>query len=298
MKETTTDLVSVIMCFFNAGPWIAEAIESVLAQSISNIELILVDDGSTDNSSAVARFYASRLPDQVIYADHPGHINRGLTISRNTGISLASGAWVAFLDADDCWLPEKIENQLRLSDLNPEAAMICEASTFWYSWNDPSATDACVKVGVPADKMYRPYELFEQLYPLGSGAAPCPSGLIIRADALREIGGFENSFSGIYGLYEDQAFLAKVYLNRKVYVSGKANNLYRKRQGSMTDSLTDENLYRTVRLFFLEWLTGYLQANPGYPSYLTDLVKKTAVHTKNTDGLRSARNNPEVGFLL
>ncbi len=93
---------------------------------------------------------------------------------------------------------------------------------------------------------------------MGAGAPPCPSGIMIRTEALKRNGGFEEAFSGIYGLYEDQAFLAKIYINEYVYVSGKANNLYRKHAGSMTDRLSDERLYARVRLFFLDWLANYL----------------------------------------
>ncbi len=112
MKEY--DLVSVIMCFLNGSAWIPEAIDSVLQQNHSLWELILVDDGSTDGASDIARQYALKYPSHIIYVDHPGHVNRGLTISRNTGVALARGEFIAFLDADDCWFPGKLAADLRL----------------------------------------------------------------------------------------------------------------------------------------------------------------------------------------
>ena len=80
--------VSVITIFLNSEAFIAEAIDSVLAQDFRSFELILVDDGSTDTSSAIARRYAETHPDRVRYIDHPQHANHGMSASRNAGIWL------------------------------------------------------------------------------------------------------------------------------------------------------------------------------------------------------------------
>ena len=72
--------ISIITIFLNSEAFIAEAIDSVLAQSFSSFELILVDDGSTDASSAIARRYAEDYPDRVRYVDHPQHANRGMSV--------------------------------------------------------------------------------------------------------------------------------------------------------------------------------------------------------------------------
>jgi glycosyltransferase involved in cell wall biosynthesis len=97
--------VSVIVCFLNEERFLAEAVESVLGQSFTDWELILVDDGSTDGSSAIARGLAATSPDRIACIDHADHRNLGLSASRNAGLSHARGRYVAFLDADDAWLP-------------------------------------------------------------------------------------------------------------------------------------------------------------------------------------------------
>src|SRR5690348_1999757 len=104
-------LVSVIMIFLNAEKFMEEAIESVLAQGYSNWELCLVDDGSCDSSTSLARHYARLYPEKVCYLEHDEHQNRGTGPSRNLGIQAASGEYVTFLDADDVWLPHKLEQQ-------------------------------------------------------------------------------------------------------------------------------------------------------------------------------------------
>ena len=161
-------LVSVILCFLNPGSWLKEAINSVIAQTYIHWELILVDDGSKLADSEIAKEYAEAFPDRIKYVDHAGHRNIGLTASRNVGIRQSRGFFIAFLDADDYWYPQKLEHQLALFERFPGAGMICEASRFWYSWNDRMQNDPVIEIGVP-EGVYLPGELIKLLYPLGAG---------------------------------------------------------------------------------------------------------------------------------
>ena len=104
-------LVSAVVIFLDAEEFIEEAIESVFAQTYDRWELILVDDGSTDRSTEIARSYAERHPDRVSYVTHPGRVNRGMSASRNRGVEVSSGELIAFLDADDVWLPAKLPSR-------------------------------------------------------------------------------------------------------------------------------------------------------------------------------------------
>lgn len=104
-RSVTEALVSATIAFLNAEKFLAETIESVLAQTYPNWELWLVDDGSTDGSSQIARDYAARHADRIHYLEHPGHENRGKSASRNLGLRHARGRYVTWLDADDVWLP-------------------------------------------------------------------------------------------------------------------------------------------------------------------------------------------------
>src|SRR5690349_14304343 len=103
--QETSGLVSVIMIFLDAAPYLDEAVASVFAQTYGRWELLLVDDGSIDGSSVIASGYAEQHPDKVRYLEHPNHENRGMSASRNLGIMQAHGEFVAFLDADDVYLP-------------------------------------------------------------------------------------------------------------------------------------------------------------------------------------------------
>jgi hypothetical protein len=90
--------------------------------------------------------------------------------------------------------------------------------------------------------------------------------------ALLRAGGFEEAFSGIYQLYEDQAFLSKVYAREVVYISGEANNKYRKRADSMSSAAGNKSLYRDVRLFYLEWLEKYFLQSSSVPPVVKELI--------------------------
>src|SRR5437867_13258993 len=107
-------LVSAIIIFYNTEAFLAEAIESVLAQTCSDWELLLCDDGSTDGSTAIARRFADAHPDKIKYLEHPGSKNRGMSAARNLGLRHARGKFVAWLDSDDVWLPDKLQVQLAL----------------------------------------------------------------------------------------------------------------------------------------------------------------------------------------
>lgn len=102
------DLVSIIMPSYNTAKFISETIESVLAQTYSNWELIIVDDCSTDDTDAVVCPYLA--DDRIRYIKNEK--NSGAAVSRNRALREAKGKWIAFLDSDDLWLPVKLEKQI------------------------------------------------------------------------------------------------------------------------------------------------------------------------------------------
>lgn len=107
------DLVSIIMPSYNTGGFIAQAIESVLAQTYDNWELIIVDDCSTDDTDVVVSRYTDS---RIRYLKNPK--NGGAAVSRNYALLEAKGRWIAFLDSDDLWIPRKLEKQIRFMEEN------------------------------------------------------------------------------------------------------------------------------------------------------------------------------------
>lgn len=257
--QQTNPLVSVIIPFYNEERFLEETIQSVLEQTYTNWEIILIDDGSADGSTALAKRHATQFPDKIFYVEHEGHTNKGLSATRNAGIAKAKGELIALLDADDIWLPQKLQKQVAFFQQNPDVALACESSFYWHSWQASPYRDAEKQVGVPGGKAYKPPQLLLQLYPLGRGAAPCPSSLMIKTAVLRALGGFEASFTGAAQMYEDQPFLAKFYLTETVYVSPDCNNRYRQRTGSLVQRAKSNGQYAAVRLYFLQWLQQYIR---------------------------------------
>lgn len=112
-----TPLVSVIIPAYNAERYLADAITSVLKQSVGSPEIIVVDDGSTDHTAQVAKYFGSK----VRFQTQP---NAGAGAARNTGVRLAQGQFIGFHDADDLWEKDKLERQLSHFDQNADLDMI------------------------------------------------------------------------------------------------------------------------------------------------------------------------------
>lgn len=110
-------LISVMIGAYNAEPYLAEAIDSVFAQTHQPLELIVVDDGSTDGTADVARGYGDRLT-------FTGQENMGNGGARNTAVRHARGQYFAFLDADDRFVPDKLERQLAALEADPELDVV------------------------------------------------------------------------------------------------------------------------------------------------------------------------------
>jgi glycosyltransferase involved in cell wall biosynthesis len=253
-------LVSVIIIFLNGEKFIREAIGSVFAQTYENWELILVDDGSTDQSSKIAQRCAQQCSEKVRYVQHTDHENHGMSASRNLGLQSARGEYIAFLDVDDVWLPHKLERQTAILRAHPEVGMVYGATRYWHSWTGNTQDlhrDYAPELGIQTNTVFRPPVLLRLLYPLGHATAPCPSDIFVRREVAVRIGGFEEAFKG---LYEDQAFLAKLYLEAAVFVSDECWDLYRQHPDSCVSVVHQTGQYDSVRLFFLNWLERYLSA--------------------------------------
>jgi glycosyltransferase involved in cell wall biosynthesis len=256
-------LVSISIPFYNAERFISETIESVLAQTNAQWELLLVDDGSTDRSSEIAHDFVLRWPEKIRYREHPGHRNRGVNASRNLGAKCSQGEYLAFLDSDDIWLPDKLERQVASMDAHPEAGIVFGPTKYWYSW-DPDRSDRQedrVPPLAPGGRLYFPPTLLARSYPLGEYGAPCPSSFLLRRSAFEHIGGFDERFNPeTYQLYEDIAFLTKVYLNLPVFVSELCLDNNRCSQFSMTHGLAGSSHEESARRYYFNWLQQYLRS--------------------------------------
>jgi glycosyltransferase involved in cell wall biosynthesis len=173
-KKHTNPLVSVIIPTFNRGWIVKEAIESVLAQDFTDFELIVVDDGSTDNTADILRGFGSHI--RVVRQS-----NAGVSAARNRGIQASVGHWIAFLDSDDLWLPKKLSLQVDFFDSHADA-MICQTEEQW------------IRNGVRVNPKVRHHKfsglIFERSLEL---CLVSPSAVMIRKDLFNEVGLFDES---------------------------------------------------------------------------------------------------------
>jgi glycosyltransferase involved in cell wall biosynthesis len=246
-------LVSVVLIFLNEERFLEEAVRSVRGQTLADWELILVDDGSTDRSTAIARDLAVQ-DERIRYIEHPRHENRGMSASRNVGVANSSAPYLAFLDGDDVWDPSKLAEQVDVLESMPDVAMVNGAVIGWSSWDSTSTeADRMYLTGGMADRRLNPPEAALTLYPLAHGDARgygAGVDLLVRRSVFEAVGGFEERFRG---MFEDQAFLVKVYLRYPMYISSRVWLLYRQHDASCC-AQTSRLSYRRVELTFLDWL--------------------------------------------
>lgn len=257
-------LVSVITPFFNAEKFFEEAIESVIAQTYEHWELLLVDDGSTDKSTQIAQKYARQYPENIRYLEHENHQNRGKSTSRNLGITHAKGEYIALLDADDVFLPQKLEQQVAILESQPETGMVYGPTLYWYGWTGKASDmqrDYLANLGVKPNTLFQPPMLLT-LFLKYPGMLPCTCGLLARRQVVEETGGFDET---IQHMYEDQVFLAKICLKSPVFVEGGCWDKYRQHPDSSSYVAIRAGEYHPfkphpVRLIFLNWLGEYISA--------------------------------------
>jgi glycosyltransferase involved in cell wall biosynthesis len=248
------NVVSVIICFLNAERFIRDAIESVFAQTYSNWELLLIDDGSTDASSMFARQYAKQYPQKVTYLEHDKHKNLGLSASRNLGINKSHGEYIAFLDADDVWLPQKLREQIEIIHSHPEVSVVCGFAIYWHSWTGKpkdAKRDYVPKSPLEMDTVIKPPVLLRKQMLMN---VAIPGGFLIKREMLKRIGGYEESFPDIL---EDQAFYIKVFVNEPVFLSRQVWFKYRQHPDSICNSI-DKQKHCSTSLRFWESAKQYL----------------------------------------
>lgn len=178
VPESAPPLISVIMPCYNAERFVAAAVDSVLTQTHPNVELIVIDDGSTDGSLDILRKYGQRL--RLLT-----QANQGPYPARNLGLRDAAGELVAFLDADDWWSPDCLAKLYQGLVIHPECALA------YCGWQHVGAANRSNDPFVPRD-----YEVPEKLEQLLRGGSPWPiHAALVRRSAIEQIGGFREDLS-------------------------------------------------------------------------------------------------------
>jgi len=195
IKNGLNPWVSVIIPTYNRCWILKEAIDSVLSQKFTNFEVIVVDDGSTDATNALLSTYGEQITTIC-------QKNKGVSAARNVGISQARGSYIAFLDSDDRWLPEKLSCQHDFFQSHPEA-LICQTDEIW------------IRNGVrvnPKNRHKKPSGMiFEPSLQL---CLVSPSAVMIKKNLFDVVGLFNESFPAC----EDYDLWLRIGLNHPIYL--------------------------------------------------------------------------------
>ena len=287
MNYAAAPLVSVVIPTYNSAKFIIQAIESVLSQTYSNYEIIVVDDGSTDNTGQVLEPYKNKI-------SYTYQTNQGVAASRNNGIDIAQGELIAFLDADDLFLPQKLHQQVSIFLEQPQIAMfVCG----WQIANREGSIIADVELWHNLPKL----DLNAWLY----WKPVLPSATMIRRDWLLKVGGFSTTTVPVEDV---ECFIELVFQGCEAVWCPKLGTIYRQIN---SDSLCRHTLKRVQSLELLHhrfyskidlpfsvrqsenkvvyanlvWSAWHLYQN-GYESEMIDYLRKSLVYTtKSTENI-------------
>lgn len=253
MTPVSDNLVSVIIPSFNREAYIDEAIESVLAQNYKLVELIVVDDGSTDSSYEKLQGWENK--GKLTLLTHPGHTNRGQSASINVGLRHAKGGYIAILDSDDMFASSKLADQVAFLENNRNIGMV-------YGQGHAVDANGGFLFKVPGDDHIEssdPNAVLLDCY------MALPGGALIRHPVMKQVGEFEESFRA----GQDHDMAIRIFEATNVAYLPKLAFYYRKHG----DSISAKGLER-------RWQTGLeilQRASERYPYKKSTLRKRKAV---------------------
>ncbi len=211
--------LSVIVPVYNGAAYLSEAVESALGNGYPDLEVLIVDDGSTDGSAAVAQSLVDRFPSQVRLLFHPDRRNHGVSAARNRGLEEAQGKWVGFLDADDRLLPGHFSASATVLEENRDIALVYGRMRRFYT---PSGTgrQAPSEWGTGPGPGRVP-DAFSRL--LAGNFIPI-TAVVCRLESVRAVGGFD---LGLSFAYEDYLLWTKLAYRERVFYTDRCTAEYR-----------------------------------------------------------------------
>ncbi len=268
--------VSIVIPAYNASQYLAETIESVLDQTFTDFELLVVNDGSTDNTAEIVSNY-NHQDNRVKLLSQK---NQGVSIARNTGIQRAKGEYIAFLDSDDKWLPNKLALHVEHFQKNPNLGISFGRVEFISS--DGKSTNS-----FSSSRLFKiaPEHLYYE------NLIVTPSNVVIRRNIFDSVGGFDSNLSGT----EDaELFFRIIYKGWKVEGIDKVLVCYRTNQAGISSNLDrmeeDWNKfnhkiqtyaprfvnqhYKQAKAFFLRYLARRTVRNQISPQLGIDFINR------------------------
>jgi glycosyltransferase involved in cell wall biosynthesis len=252
-------VVSILIPCYNADRWIAQAIESALAQTYPYKEVIVVDDGSSDRSLEVIQLYGDRIRWET-------QVNQGGNATRNRLLELSSGQWLQYLDADDYLLPHKVEQQVQFLSKSLETDIIYGSSVYEY-WEGESVRQDVLPIPLPHD----PWILLARWF------LPQTGSPLWRRQAIVDVGGWK---IGQPCCQEHELYLRLLMAGKVFRYSESAGSVYRQWSEGTVCKRDQPEVFRQ-RLRIEDRLEQYLQVN--------DLLTKERQYAINQARFECAR---------
>lgn len=212
-------LVSVITPVYNGEKWLDEALESALDQTFQSLEIVVVNDGSTDSSLEIAYQWAGRAPDQIRVINQD---NAGLPMARNTALARARGQYMALLDADDSWEPNHLELVMAEFERDPDLGLVHA--------NIERVDETGQRLDIPNRNWPQQTDAFEALA-LRHEHVACPTAVFSEA-ALQVVGGFDPRFTGLG--CEDRDLWLRIAARFRIRYLDQVTARYRVHRASMS----------------------------------------------------------------
>jgi glycosyltransferase involved in cell wall biosynthesis len=265
--------ISVIMPVYNGEKTVTRSISSVLEQTFSDFELIVVNDGSTDNSLHLINAFADKRI-RVLSQD-----NSGASAARNLGIKMSQGDYLAFLDVDDRWSKDKLEDQIKMFSESSEVGLV-------YSWSDyvdEKGDLLCSGKRLVINSNFNKEDVYQKLLIsnfLENGSTP-----LIRRDVMLTIGGFDESLKSA----QDLDVYLKIAINYEFRTVPKVQVFYSIMPNSITANSTKSEKHR------IEFLKSVFSRSP---KKFQHLKKKSisSVYRNLLLRILEGRLSPEQGF--
>lgn len=246
-------LVSVILPVYNGGTFLRETVQSALDQTYTPLEILIVDDGSTDNTPTLLNELAEASQGIIRLLHHPNRANRGVAASRNLALRHTHGEYIAFLDADDLWEPDKIRLQVQQMAAQPDAGLCFTAATL--------RRDAYGALFMPRVEhfdstcVHDTQSAFRQVL---DGSLLCAfSSVLTQRACVEEAGGFEE---GLPFQYEDRMLLAKIAAKHDVVMLDTRLTGYRIHTNNSTADVVKSGtaplMFFDLQSRIIEWLSA------------------------------------------
>lgn len=275
--------VSVIIPIYNVASVVAETLKSVLAQTYTDFEVLIIDDGSTDDSVVICQEFQD-VRFQIIHQQ-----NRGLAGARNTGIRHAQGDYLAFLDSDDLWLPEKLERHVQHLDTTPEVGVSFSRSRFIDAQGQPLGI-----YQMPKLMDITPGYLFCR-NPISNGSC-----VVIRKAVLDEIRFQDNLYGAVEDFYFDDSFRqsediecwVRIALQTTWKIEGipEALTLYRVNMGGLSANTLNQ---------YAAWERIVVKAQASHPDFVKTWGNKARAYQLRYLARRAAsQRSPKMATQL